>query len=79
MTKTQTEILDLIAKLPVAERRELVEHVQAAGLLDESFYAGMTTDQRAQLDDGIAEADRGQVVDGDTAFNRLATRFGFKR
>ena len=79
MTKTQTEILDLIAKLPVAERRELVEHVQAAGLLEESFYAGMTTVQRARLDDGIAEADRGEVVDGDTAFNRLATRFGFKR
>jgi predicted transcriptional regulator len=48
-------------------------------LLDESFYSRMTPEQRAQLDDGIAQADRGEVVDGDEAFNRLASRFNFKR
>jgi hypothetical protein len=79
MTKTQTHILDLIAKLPIAERRELVAHVQHAGLLDETFHARMTPGQRSQLDDGIAQAERGEVVDGATAFNRIASSFGFKR
>ena len=79
MTKTQTRILDLITKLPLAERRELVEHVQAAGLLDDSYYTGMTTAQRVQLDEGVAQADHGQIVDGHAAFQRLAAQFGFKR
>jgi len=48
-------------------------------LLDESFYSRMTPEQRSQLNEGIAQADRGEVVDGDEAFNRLASRFNFKR
>jgi len=60
MTKTQAHIVELIAQLPLAERRELFEHVQETGLLDESFYSRMTPEQRAQLDDGIAQADRGE-------------------
>jgi predicted transcriptional regulator len=79
MTKTQAHIVELIAQLPFAERRELFEHVQETGLLDGSFYSRMSPEQRAQLDDGIAQADRGEVVDGDEAFNRLASRFNFKR
>ena len=76
---TKTHIVELIAQLPLAERRELFEHVQETGALDESFYSRMTPEQRAQLDDGIAQADRGEVVDGNDAFNRLASRFNFKR
>ncbi|HJZ44860.1 MAG TPA: hypothetical protein VJ233_14155 [Hyphomicrobiaceae bacterium] len=53
--------------------------MQQTGLLDESFYGRMTSDQRAQLDEGIAQADRGEVIDGGEAFDRLATRFNFKR
>ena len=79
MTKTQAHIVELIAQLPIAERRELFEHVQETGALDESFYSRMTPEQRAQLDDGIAQADRGEVVDGNEAFDRLAKRFNFKR
>ena len=45
----------------------------------DSFDSRMTPEQRAQLDDGIAQADRGEVVDGDEAFNRMASRFKFKR
>ena len=62
MTKTQAQIVELIAQLPLAERRELIEHVQATGLLEESFYSGMTPEQRAQLEDGIAQAEKGEVV-----------------
>ena len=80
MTKTQERIVELIAQLSPAERRELIEHMQDAGLLDcQSFYERMTPDQRAHLDEGIAQADRGEVVDGKEAFERLSTRFNFKR
>ena len=79
MTKTQAEIVELIAQLSIAERRELVEHVQESGLLGESFYSRMTPEQRARLDEGIAQQERDEVVDGDGAFNRMAARFKFKR
>jgi hypothetical protein len=79
MTRTQAQIVELIAQLPLTERRELVEHVQESGLLDDSFHSRMTPEQRAQLDEGIAQADRGEVVDGNEVFRRLASRFNFKR
>ncbi len=79
MTRTQAHIVELIAKLSLTERRELFEHVKQTGLLEQTFYAGMTPEQRAQLDEGIAQADRGEVVDADEAFNGLASRFNFKR
>lgn len=79
MTRKQAQIVELIARLPLTERRELIEHVQESGLLDDSFYSRMTPEQRTQLDEGIAQEDRGEVVDGDTAFNRMASRFKFKR
>jgi hypothetical protein len=79
MTKTQARIVELVAQLSLAERRELLEHMQQTGLLDESFYGRMTSDQRVQLDEGIAQADRGEVIDGGEAFDRLAKRFNFKR
>jgi hypothetical protein len=79
MTRKQAQIVELIAQLPLTERRELIEHVQESGLLDDSFYSRMTPGQRAQLDEGIAQADRGEVVDGDETFRRLASRFNFKR
>jgi hypothetical protein len=79
MSRKQAQIVELIAQLPLTERRELIEHVQESGLLDDSFYSRMTPEQRARLDEGIAQADRGEVVDGDEIFKRLASRFNFKR
>jgi hypothetical protein len=79
MTKTQARIVELVAQLSPAERRELIEHMQQAGLLDDSFYGRMSPEQRAQLDEGVTQADRGEVIDGREAFDRLATRFNFKR
>jgi hypothetical protein len=79
MTKIQEQIVELIAQLSLAERHELLEHVQDAGLLNGSFYSRMTPKQRAQLEDGIAQADGSEVVDGEEAFERLGARFGFKR
>ena len=78
IAKAQAQIVESIAQLSLAERRELFEHVQEAGLLEDSIYSRMTPEQHAQLDEGIAQADRGEVVDGDEVFNRLASRFNFR-
>jgi predicted transcriptional regulator len=37
----------------------------------------MTPEQRAELDEGIAQAERGQVRPAEEVFDRLAKRFGF--
>jgi len=37
----------------------------------------MTPEQRAELDEGIAQAERGRVVPAEEVFDRLAKRFGF--
>lgn len=79
MTRQQSEILDLISQLPMAERLELFDRARVNGLLDETFYDRMSPQQRAQLQEGIDQADRGEVVDGNAAFDRLAARFGFNR
>jgi hypothetical protein len=79
VTRTQAQIVELIAQLIPAERREIIEHVREAGLLEESFHSGMTPEQLAQLEEGIVQADRGETVDGHEAFDRLAARFGFSR
>lgn len=79
MTDMQARIVEMIAQLSLEERRELMAHIRQSGLLEDSFFAGMTSAQRAQLDEGIAQADRGDVVDGNEAFERLASRFHLKR
>jgi predicted transcriptional regulator len=42
-----------------------------------SIYDPLTPEQRAALDEGIAQAERGQVLPADEVFDRLAKRFGF--
>jgi len=78
MTKTQAHILELFQSLSDQEKRETIQSLaqQAAGA---SFYDGMSEAQRAQLQAGIDQADRGEVVDSNTAFEQLAGRFGFAR
>ena len=79
MTRTQTQILTLIATLPLEERRELVEHMYDANLFGLSFYDRMTPEQRALLEDSITQADRGDVVPSEQVFSDLAKKFGFSR
>ena len=43
----------------------------------DSFYDRMTPEQHAELDEGIAQAERGQVRPAEEVFDRLAKRFGF--
>lgn len=78
MTQTQTQILELFDTLDADERRKVAEH-----LYDQtrrpSFDDRMSPEQRAQLQDAIAQADRGEVVASHEVFDRLAQRFGFVR
>jgi hypothetical protein len=53
------------------------DHKNPDGSVVGSFYDRMTPEQRAVLDEGIAQAERGQVRTGEEAFDRLAKRFGF--
>lgn len=76
MTNLQAQVIALFKTLDPKEQREVAVQIYA-DTFAESFYDSMTTEQRAQLDAGIAQADRGQVVPAEEAFDRLAKRFGF--
>jgi hypothetical protein len=76
MTKTQAHILELIAQLPLAERREIVAHIQDTRMLEDRFYDRLTPEQRARLNEGIAQADRGEGEDATTVLDRLTLRLG---
>lgn len=78
MTRTQAQILELFQSLPSDEQRELAEHLYEQTRRG-SFYDRMTPEQRAQLQDGIGQADRGDVVDADQALDRIAQRLALKR
>jgi hypothetical protein len=76
MTKIQVQIIELFKSLDPIEQREIAEQLYETTLAG-SFHDRMTAAQRADLDNGIAQEDRGQVVPAEGAFDRLAKRFGF--
>jgi len=76
MTKIQAQIIELFRTLEPAEQREIAEQLYETTVAG-PFYDRMTPEQRAELDEGIAQAERGQVLPADEAFDRLAKRFGF--
>jgi predicted transcriptional regulator len=41
------------------------------------FYSQMTPQQHAELEEGIAQAERGEVRPAEEVFDELAKRFGF--
>lgn len=76
MTKTQAQIIELFETLDQTEQREVAEQLYERTVVG-SFYGRMTPQQRAELDEGIAQAERGQVRPAAEVFDRLAKRFGF--
>ena len=76
MTETQTRIVQLFKTLPLTEQRALVEHL-AETAQSGSFYDRLSPEQRAQLDESIAQAERGETVPAAKVFDRIAKRFGF--
>jgi hypothetical protein len=76
MTKTASRILELFGTLPARDQRALIEQLAETARGD-SFYARMSAEQRAELDEAIAEVDRGETVSAEPTFDDLAQRFGF--
>ena len=76
MTKTQAQIIELFRTLNPAEQREIAEQLYETAVAG-PFYEHLTPEQRRQLEEGIAQAERGEVVSAEEAFERLAKRFGF--
>ena len=74
MTKTQAQILESIAALSEPDRQALVEHLVETHLGAPSFYRRMTPEQLSHLDQGIAEADRGEFSPAEDVFERVAKR-----
>ena len=78
MTQTQAQIIELFQTLDAAEKRELVEQLYETAIAG-SFYERMTPEQRAELDESISQADRGEGVEAGAFFDRMAKLHGFKR
>jgi predicted transcriptional regulator len=76
MTKTQAQIIELFKTLDPVEQREIAEQLLKTTFMG-SFYDRMTPVRSAELDEGIAQAERGQVLPAEEVFDRLAKRFGF--
>jgi predicted transcriptional regulator len=76
MTETETRIVQLFETLPPTQQQALIERLAETAQTG-SFYERMSADQRAQLDEGIAQAERGETVPAADVFDRLAKRFGF--
>jgi len=75
MTKTAARILRLFNTLPERDQRVLVDRLVDAARAS-SFYDRMSPEQRAELDEAIAEVERGDTIPADTTFDDLALRFG---
>ena len=78
MTKTQAQILELFQTLDPAQKRELAEQLYETAVSG-SFYARMTPEQRLELAESIAEADRGEGEDATTFFDRMARKHALSR
>jgi predicted transcriptional regulator len=76
MTGTRQRILELFETLAPAERRELVKQL-ADRWEEDAGFGRLTPEQVGKLDEGIAQAERGETVPAEEAFDRLAQRFGF--
>jgi hypothetical protein len=76
MTKTQAQIIELFNTLHPVEQREIAEQLYETTFVG-SFRDRMSPEQCAELDEGIVQAERGQVVPAKEAFDRLAKRLGF--
>src|SRR5258708_38034672 len=76
MTKTQAQIIELFKTLDQTEQRDVAQQLYERAVVG-SFYDRMTPQQRAELDEEIAQAERGQVRPAEEVYDGLANRFGF--
>ena len=69
MTKTQQRIIELVAELPLWERREVIDRIESSGLLDEPppLPLELTDDERAQLEASREDFRAGRTMSLDEA------------
>lgn len=75
MTQAEAQILELFQTLGTAERARLAEQLYEESRLDD-FVTRMTPEQRAHLQEGIDQADRGEMLSPEELRANMAKRFG---
>ena len=79
MTKTAARIVELFQTLPAHDQRALIKQLSASAddVLPDSRLARLSPAQRAELDEAISEAERGETALAEETFDDLAERYGF--
>jgi predicted transcriptional regulator len=65
-----------VQDLDQAQQREVAQQLYERAVVG-SFYDRMTSQQLAELDEGIAQAKRGEVWSAEEVFDRIAKHFCF--
>jgi predicted transcriptional regulator len=76
MTETQSHILELFRAFSPDERDALLPQLVEAA---EGDPDDLTADDIAAIEEGIAQAERGEVEDGEVVLNRIAARYNLPR
>jgi len=76
MTEAQSQILELFRALSADERDALLPHLAEAA---EDDFDDLTAEDVAAIEEGIAQAERGEVEDAEVVLDRIAARFNFPR
>ncbi len=78
MTSAQSQILELFRALSPDEKESLLPQL-AESVIDVGVYDDLSAEEIAAIEEGIAQAERGETIDGDELFDNLAKKFGFSR
>ena len=76
MKTAQAQINELFKALPIEDQRDLLFQLSEA-VEGEVSCDDLSGDEVAAIEEGIAQAERGEVVDADEVFTRLAAKFKF--
>jgi hypothetical protein len=79
MTTQQDHILDLIWRLPLEQRRELLDKIYDTEVLGRQPVGSLTSELEADLRESIAQEDRGDVFPADEVFAAIAEKYGLTR
>ena len=78
MTTAQAQIYELFKALPIEDQRDLLSQLSETVEGDISFD-DLRVEDVAAIEEGIAQAERGEVVDADEVLDRIAARYNFPR
>ena len=77
MNTTQIRILELFETLDQQQRLDVAEQLRERSRRGR-FHDQMTSEQRAELQAGLAEADRGEGAEEAEVFSRLGKKLGLQ-